>query len=95
MPCEVRHVSRYSPLVEGREVDERVDGLPKGALYLAMKEAAISKAALARTPQIDEKEVRRLLDPDHPSKLPRMEEALRALGKRLGLSLQPAVTRQS
>src|SRR6266498_2853729 len=64
----------------------------KAALYLAMKEAGISKAALARTLQIDEKEVRRLLDPHHPSKLPRMEEALRALGKRLVLSLQPAVT---
>jgi antitoxin HicB len=63
----------------------------KAALYLAMKEAAISKAALARMLQVDEKEVRRLLDPHHPSKLPRMEEALRALGKRLVLSLQPAV----
>ena len=63
----------------------------KAALYLAMKEAAISKANLARTLQVDEKEIRRLLDPHHPSKLPRMEEALRALGKRLVLSLQPAV----
>ena len=63
----------------------------KAALYLAMKEAAISKAGLARTLQVDEKEVRRLLDPHHPSKLPRMEEALRALGKRLVLSFQPAV----
>jgi hypothetical protein len=56
-----------------------------------MKEAAISKANLARTLQVDEKEIRRLLDPHHPSKLPRMEEALRAFGKRLVLSLQPAV----
>jgi antitoxin HicB len=63
----------------------------KAALYLAIKEAAISKADLARTLQVDEKEVRRLLDPHHPSKLPRMEQALRALGKRLVLSLQPAV----
>jgi antitoxin HicB len=62
----------------------------KAALYLAMKEAAISKAALARNLQVDEKEVRRLLDPHHPSKMPRMEEALRALGKRLVLSIQPA-----
>jgi len=63
----------------------------KAALYLAMKEAAISKAALARALQVDEKEVRRLLDPHHPSKLPRMEEVLRVLGKRLVLSLQPTV----
>jgi hypothetical protein len=61
----------------------------KAALYLAMKEAAISQAALARALQVDEKEVRRLLDPHHPSKLPQMEEALHALGKRLMLSLQP------
>lgn len=63
----------------------------KAALYLSMKEKAISKAALARMLQVDEKEVRRLLDPHHPSKLPRMEEALRVLGKRLVLSLQRAV----
>lgn len=63
----------------------------KAALYLSMKEAAISKVNLARTLQVDEKEIRRLLDPHHPSKLPRMEEALRVLGKRLVLSLQPPV----
>src|SRR5204862_6822238 len=63
----------------------------KAALYVAMKEAAISKAALARMLQVDEKEVRRLLDPHHPSKLPRMEEVMRALGKRLVLSIQPKV----
>ena len=63
----------------------------KAALYLAIREAAISKADLARMLRVDEKEVRRLLDPHHSSKLPRMEEALRVLGKRLVLSLQPAV----
>ncbi|HEX8009674.1 MAG TPA: type II toxin-antitoxin system HicB family antitoxin [Casimicrobiaceae bacterium] len=61
----------------------------KAALYLAIREAAVSKAGLARTLQMDEKEVRRLLDPHHPSKLPRMEKVLRALGKRLVLSVQP------
>jgi antitoxin HicB len=63
----------------------------KAALYLAIKEAGMSKMELARRLQVDEKEVRRLLDPHHPSKLPRMEEALHILGKRLILSLQPAV----
>ena len=72
-------------------VAPRSDLSAKTAVYLAMKEAAISKAALARTLQVDEKEVRRLLDPHHRSKLPRMEEVLRALGKRLVLSLQPTV----
>jgi antitoxin HicB len=67
------------------------DLVAKAALYLAMKEAAISKTALARMLEVDEKEVRRLLDPHHASKLPRMEEALRALGKRLVLTIQPAV----
>ena len=46
---------------------------------------------MVRCHQRNPEEVRRLLDPHHPSKLPRMEEALRALGKRLVLSLQPAV----
>lgn len=63
----------------------------KAALYLAMNEAGISKMELARRLQVDEKEVRRLLDPHHPPKLPRMEEALHLLGKRLVLSLQPGV----
>jgi hypothetical protein len=31
----------------------------------------------------DEKEVRRILDPKHPTKLPAVTAALRALGKRL------------
>ncbi|MEO5350870.1 MAG: hypothetical protein H7836_14680 [Magnetococcus sp. YQC-3] len=62
----------------------------KVALYLAMRRAGISKVALARRLQHDEKEVRRLLDPAHPSKLPRIEAALAVLGMRLvvGLSHQ-------
>lgn len=55
----------------------------KAALYIAMKTLKISKIALARRLNHDEKEVRRLLDPDHPSKLPRIESALAALGMRL------------
>ena len=63
----------------------------KAALYLAMREAGMSKAELARRLQVDEKEVRRLLDPRHRSRLPRMDEALRILGKRLVLSLCPMI----
>lgn len=62
----------------------------KAALYLALQEAKITKAELAERLQCDEKEVRRLLDPRHPSKLPRIEAALAAVGQRLIVGLQSA-----
>ena len=62
----------------------------QAALYLAMREARITKTELARRLGCDEKEVRRLLDPRHPSKLPRIQEALAALGKQLVVGLQAA-----
>ncbi|MEO5363813.1 MAG: type II toxin-antitoxin system HicB family antitoxin [Magnetococcus sp. DMHC-8] len=61
----------------------------KTALYLTMRQSGISKVALARRLNHDEKEVRRLLDPGHPSKLPRIETALAALGVRLVVSMTP------
>ena len=60
----------------------------KAALYLAMKEAGIKNTELARRLGCDEKEVRRMLDPRHPTKLPRIEQALEALGKRLVVSME-------
>ncbi|MBF0368364.1 MAG: type II toxin-antitoxin system HicB family antitoxin [Magnetococcales bacterium] len=62
----------------------------KAALYLALKNSELSKSELASRLGCDEKEVRRLLDPRHPSKLPRIESALAVLGKRLVLSIQEA-----
>jgi antitoxin HicB len=62
----------------------------KAALYIALQEAKITKAELAKRLQCDEKEVRRLLDPRHPSKLPRIESALAAVGQRLIVGLQSA-----
>ena len=53
----------------------------KAALYMAMREDNISKSELARRLSIDEKEVRRMLDPRHPSKTPGMERALSCLGR--------------
>jgi antitoxin HicB len=38
----------------------------------------------------DEKEVRRILDPRHPTKLPALTEALHVLGKRLVIAVEEA-----
>lgn len=60
----------------------------KAALYLAMRDADMKQTELARRLGCDEKEVRRMLDPRHPTKLPRIQQALKALGKRLVVSLE-------
>ena len=62
----------------------------KAALYVAMHEAGITKVQLARKLGIDEKEVRRLLDPHYGSKLPRIAQAINALGHRLVIGLEAA-----
>ena len=62
----------------------------KAALYLAMHEARISKVALAQRLGCDEKVVRRLLDPAHPSKISSLEQALAALGQRLEVRVRRA-----
>ena len=58
----------------------------KAAIYLAMREAGITKVQLARRLKCDEKEIRRLLDPRHKSKIDRIEAALEVLGKPLIVS---------
>ena len=57
----------------------------KAALSRALKEAGMTRVALAGVIGCDEKEVRRLLDPRHASKMPRLARALEALGKTLVL----------
>ncbi|MDD5059051.1 MAG: type II toxin-antitoxin system HicB family antitoxin [Sideroxydans sp.] len=59
----------------------------KAALYDAMREAGISKSELAHRLGVDEKEVRRMLDAGHGTKLPRIAEAVEALGRHLHIAL--------
>ena len=59
----------------------------KTALYVAMREQKLSNTSLAKKLVCDEKEVRRLLDPHYSSKLPRIEEALYMLGKKLQIEV--------
>lgn len=52
----------------------------KAALYLAMRQAEVSKADLARRLEVNEKEVRRMLDPKHATRQASMDAAIRACG---------------
>jgi antitoxin HicB len=76
-----------SPAADRPLVPVPVQTAAKAALYLALQETGITKAELAVRLGCDEKEVRRLLDPRHPSKLPRIQKALAALGKGLSVRL--------
>lgn len=60
----------------------------KAALYTAMRAAGISNVQLAKALNVDEKEVRRLLDPHYGSKLPRIVQAIQLLGQRLVIGLE-------
>ena len=60
----------------------------KAALYTAMRAAGISNVQLAKALYVDEKEVRRLLDPHYGSKLPRIAQAIQLLGQRLVIGLE-------
>jgi antitoxin HicB len=62
----------------------------KLALYRAMLEAQITKAALARRLQMHPPQVDRLLDLDHDSRIDQIERAARALGHELHIELRPA-----
>lgn len=62
----------------------------KAALYGAVRDAGITKVALARRLGIGEKEVRRMLDPRYATKIPAIDKALAALGKRLEVSVRDA-----
>ncbi|MBS0421508.1 MAG: type II toxin-antitoxin system HicB family antitoxin [Proteobacteria bacterium] len=59
----------------------------KAAVYLAVREAAVSNSEFARRLRLDEKEARRILDPHHPTKVARIEAALAVLGRHVQLAL--------
>jgi antitoxin HicB len=71
-------------------VSPPAETVAKAALYSALREAKVTKVELARQLGVDEKEVRRLLDPHYQSKLPRIAQAVAVLGRRLVISLDHA-----
>lgn len=62
----------------------------KVALYEALREGRISIGDFAVSTGIQEREVRRMLDPRHATKIDRLEEALAHFGKRLVVSVEEA-----
>ena len=67
---------------------------PATALKLAVidtfRESGMTKSELARRIGRAENEARRILDPDHPSKLPLLRAALSAFGKDIVVSVRDA-----
>ena len=72
------------------KVSPPAEMVAKAALYVTMREAGLSKAELARKLAVNEKEVRRMLDPHHNTRLPSLDKAIRALGKKLTVHLEEA-----
>jgi len=66
-----------------------VETAAKAALHEAMRAAKVSRSELARRLGVDEKEVRRMLDPGYGSKLPRIASAIEALGQRMVVGVEP------
>ena len=60
----------------------------KAGLYEAMRAEHLSTIQLARRLKLYEREVRRMLDPHHPTKVPRIDAAMRALGRRLVVEVE-------
>ena len=60
----------------------------KLAVLIAFREAGLSRGELARRLGKDEREIRRILDPMHPTKIGALDAALRALGRRLVVSVE-------
>jgi antitoxin HicB len=62
----------------------------KAAFYVAFKRSGLTKADLARQLDTNHKEIYRMLDSGHPTKISRLEQGLAVLGYRLAVSVSLA-----
>ncbi len=84
-------IPRPSPLSRGRHAIAPDAAVAlKVALHQIAAEERLGPSALARRLRVDNKEARRLLDPRHPTKLPRLAAALDALGHRVLVTVTKA-----
>jgi antitoxin HicB len=76
---------RSGPLVAPQATD-----VLKIAVVEAWQESGLSKSDFARMLGVDEKEARRILDPDAATKADRLEKALSLFGRRLHIAIEAA-----
>ena len=89
--AEGRPIPRPSRPKRGRSVATLPPQVAaKLAIYQAMRAAGLTQAALAERLGCDPRQVRRLLDLDHRSRLDQLDAALAALGKRPVVEVQDA-----
>ncbi|KKX24348.1 type II toxin-antitoxin system HicB family antitoxin [Rhizobium sp. LC145] len=78
------------PIAEGYMIAPAPEIAMKIAVIETFRASGLSRTELARRIGKDEKEARRLLDPDTATKLPLMNSALAAMGQRLVIGLEAA-----
>ncbi|MBL8574818.1 MAG: type II toxin-antitoxin system HicB family antitoxin [Hyphomicrobiaceae bacterium] len=76
--------------VDGELIDVEPDVAAKLAVVEAFGESGLSKRDFARRLGKDEKEIRRILDPMHATRLTTLTAALAALGRRLVIGVAAA-----
>jgi len=76
--------------VDVRPIFVSAQTMAKLSLLSAFKQSGMTRVALAKELGKGETEIRRMLDPFHATKLPAIEEALKALGKRIVLTVEAA-----
>ena len=79
---------KYVPAKDGQySIELSAHMAIKAALYSAMQDDGVTKVAMAKMIERNEKEVRRMLDPHHNTKLKSLEFALHKIGRRLKVEM--------
>ena len=82
LPRASRHRKAFAAITVEPEVAAKL------AVIEAFKKARITQAELAARLGKDVREIRRILDPNHATKLPGLRQALEALGQRLVVGVE-------
>ncbi len=75
---------------QGRQIAPHATDILKIAVVEGWLASGMSKSEFARRLGVDEKEARRILDPDAATKADRLEDALGLLGRKLHIAVEAA-----